>query len=69
MVFDTGGLGGGPPRGKPPLHVLATALALVLAAVLGAAVGLVWDKLGFGEDGVAAEETTKDKTAPAEPGL
>ena len=46
------------PSGRPndPLHVIAMALALVFAAFLGAALGLVWQSAGFGgEDGKAAK--------------
>jgi len=35
-------------RLNDPLHVVPMALALVLAAFLGAAVGLVWQSAGFG---------------------
>ena len=38
-------------RRNEPLYVVPMALALVLAAFLGAAVGLVWQSAGFrGED-------------------
>ena len=44
----------GPPgRRNEPLHVGIMALALVLAAFLGAALGLVWQSAGFGEDAEA----------------
>jgi hypothetical protein len=36
------------------LNVIAMALALVLAAFLGAALGLIWHASGFGEDEPAA---------------
>jgi hypothetical protein len=36
------------------LNVIAMALALVLAAFLGAALGLVWHASGFGEEDAAA---------------
>jgi len=39
---------GTPGRHNDPLHVGAMALALVLAAVLGAALGLIWQSAGFG---------------------
>jgi hypothetical protein len=39
---------GSPNRRNDPLHVGWMALALVLAAFLGAAVGLVWQSAGFG---------------------
>ena len=35
-------------RNNDPLHVIPMALALVLAAFLGAALGLVWQSAGFG---------------------
>ena len=37
-------------RRNEPLHVVPMALALVLAAFLGAALGLVWQSAGFGGD-------------------
>jgi hypothetical protein len=45
------------PAGKrrEPLHVIPMALALVLAAFLGAALGLVWQASGFGDDATPAE--------------
>jgi hypothetical protein len=42
-------------RRKEPLNVIAIALALVLAAFLGAALGLIWHALG-GEDAPAEEQ-------------
>lgn len=43
----------GPPgKRSEPLNVIPMALALVLAAFLGAALGLIWHAAGFG----AAEE-------------
>ena len=42
-------------RRNEPLHVIAMALALVFAAFLGAALGLVWHASGFGEDAPAAD--------------
>ena len=35
-------------RRNEPLHVIPMALALVLAAFLGAALGVVWQSVGFG---------------------
>ena len=35
-------------RRNEPLYVIPMALALVLAAFLGAALGLVWQSVGFG---------------------
>jgi hypothetical protein len=41
------------------LNVIGMALALVLAAFLGAALGLIWHATGFGDDeeAAAAEQT------------
>ena len=46
------------PSGRPkePLHVVAMALALALAAFLGGALGLVWHAAGFGEAEAPAEQ-------------
>ena len=41
-------------RRNEPLYVMPMALALVLAAFLGAALGLVWQSAGFGEEEEAA---------------
>lgn len=49
----------GPPgRRSDPLNVIAMALALVFAAFLGAALGLVWHASGFAvdRDGEQADE-------------
>ena len=51
---------GSPGRHNDPLHVIPMALALVLAAFLGAALGLVWQSAGFGEDEEAAAPADKD---------
>jgi hypothetical protein len=40
-------------RRKEPLYVVPMALALVLAAFLGGALGLVWHAAGFGDGGKA----------------
>jgi hypothetical protein len=53
MALDLNGFGGGAGRRGTPLHVLAMALALVLAAFLGAVAGLVWQSSGLGEDEAA----------------
>ena len=45
---------GPPTRRNEPIYVIPMALALVFAAFLGAALGLVWQSAGFGGD----EETT-----------
>lgn len=55
MALGPGGLGAGPPSRKAPLHVIAMALALVLAAVLGAGIGLVWQGPGLDEEDGEAE--------------
>jgi hypothetical protein len=46
-------------RRNEPLNVIAMALALVLAAFFGAALGLIWHASGFAaeEEPAAAEET------------
>ena len=41
---------GVPGRPQEPLHVLAMAFALVIASFAGAAIGLVWQSSGFGEE-------------------
>ena len=46
-------------RRNEPLHVFAMAAALVLAAFLGAALGLIWHASGFG----AEEETPAARPA------
>lgn len=46
----------GPSGRKPePLHVFWMALALVVAAFLGGALGLVWHAAGFGSAGEPRE--------------
>ena len=42
-------------RRDEPLYVMPMALALVLAAFLGAALGLVWQSAGFGGEDAKAE--------------
>lgn len=37
-------------RARQPLGVVLMAFALAFSAFLGAALGLVWDSAGFGED-------------------
>ena len=39
---------GTPGRRKEPLYVIPMAFALILAAFLGGALGLVWNASGFG---------------------
>ena len=41
-------------RRNEPLNVLTMAGALVLAAFLGAALGLIWHASGFGDDDAPA---------------
>ena len=48
-------------RRNEPLNVIPMALALVLAAFLGGALGLVWHAAGFG-----GEEEPQEAAAPAE---
>ncbi len=47
---------GPPSRRNEPLYVIPMALALVLAAFLGAALGLVWQSAGFGGGDEAASQ-------------
>jgi hypothetical protein len=50
---------GSPNRRKEPLHVVPMALALVLAAALGGAAGVIWQWVGFGggeEEAASAPE-------------
>ena len=54
---------GPPQRKRAPLGVLPMALALVVAAFMGAAVGLVWQDDGLG-DAEEAEEEVLTKRAP-----
>ena len=50
----------GPPnRRSEPLHVIWMALALVLAAFLGAALGLMWQSVGLGEEEERAPASQK----------
>ena len=64
MVLERNALGGGPPPRDPPLHVIVMAIALVLAAFLGAAVGLVWQSSGLGDE----PQESGDGAAPVEEG-
>ena len=48
-----------PVRTRPPLGVFRMALALVIAAFLGAALGLVWQSSGLGDpDGDVPEASS-----------
>jgi len=46
-------------RRNEPLNVIWMALALVFAAFLGAALGLVWHASGWGAEGEPAPAATK----------
>ena len=63
-----------PPRGERSLGAIWIALALAIAAFLGAALGMVWQSSGLGSSGksddkqeeVADDEPTKaPESAPA----
>ncbi len=51
---------GSPNRRNDPLYVGRMALALVLAAFLGAALGLVWQSAGFGSSDEEPEAAAAD---------
>ena len=59
---------GGPGRRDPPLHVFLMAIALVLAAFAGAAIGLVWQSSGFGDEGTEAESGEEPANGSASAG-
>jgi hypothetical protein len=62
---DAGNLGmplGPPSRRKEPLNVITMALALALAAFLGAALGLIWHASGFGDSDEAAARASQAAT-------
>lgn len=46
-------------RRDEPLHVVPMAFALVLAAALGGAAGVIWQWVGFGEEEPAAPAEAK----------
>lgn len=50
---------GNPQQGKTPLGVLVMLSALVLAAILGASAGLIWEKSGWFSDDVEEEIVTR----------
>jgi hypothetical protein len=52
---------GPPSRRNEPLFVVPMALALVLAAFLGAALGLVWQSAGFGAEEEPVPPAQADK--------
>ena len=49
-------------RRNEPLYVVPMALALVLAAFLGAALGLVWQWLGFGTSRATGSDSASGET-------
>ncbi|MBT2135712.1 hypothetical protein KK137_15335 [Croceibacterium sp. LX-88] len=49
-------------RRQEPLYVIPMALALILAAIFGAAFGLVWHAAGFGAKAESATATPKTDT-------
>ena len=57
----------GPRRRKQPLHVIPMALALILAAFAGAAIGLIWQSSDLAADeedtGQAEGQGTGDEGA------
>ncbi|WAT16747.1 hypothetical protein OZN62_07275 [Aurantiacibacter sp. MUD11] len=52
---------GTPQKRKTPLGVLVMLSALVVAAFLGAAVGLVWQKSGWFDEEIEDEVLTVDR--------
>lgn len=58
---------GTPGRAQEPIHVVPMALALVLAAFAGGALGLVWHNLSNEADTPAAEEPAEGPTEEAAP--
>ena len=54
---------GSPGRPKARLGVFPMAIALVVAAFLGASLGLVWQSTGLGEDSEGEEVLTGDGDA------
>lgn len=59
---------GAPGRPREKLGVMRMALALVLAAFLGAALGLVWQSSSFFEDDEEVEVLTTQDEAITVPG-
>lgn len=51
---------GSPDRRREPLHALPMAAALVLAAFLGAASGLIWQLAGPGESAEQDEDDSDE---------
>ena len=52
---------GSPPRKKAPLRVFAMVIALVIAAFVGAAAGLVWQSQDWFQTDAEEEVVTKNK--------
>ena len=50
------------PSGRPPepLYVIPTAIALVLAAFAGGALGLIWNASGLGQDGAPSTDQAQE---------
>jgi len=64
MAFSTSG------RRQEPIHVVAMALTLLLAAFTGGALGLVWQSTGLGdEDGQVTAEEARLVTGELEEGV
>ncbi|MBO9518362.1 MAG: hypothetical protein J7493_09870 [Porphyrobacter sp.] len=47
---------------KEPLYVIPMALALILAAIFGAAFGLIWHATGFGAKPAPAATAAKSES-------
>lgn len=54
---------GPPSRKSPPLGVLPMALALIVAAFLGAAIGLVYQASGLGDADEEAEAASTEQAS------
>lgn len=52
---------GNPQKSKTPLGVLVMLAALVLAAILGASAGLIWEKSGWFAGDVEEEIVTREQ--------
>ncbi|GEM_PF-2446555 len=59
---------GVPERQGEPLYVAAMAIALALAAFVGAASGLIWQSAGFGSEEERDEEGEEKSPKPAADG-
>ena len=51
---------GPPTKRNEPIHVIGMAFALVVAAFLGAAIGLIWQSAGLGGEDEAAAPAKAD---------